>query len=605
MSARTHLCRRGGIYHFRLRLPKQIVQLMGRKELRRSLRTRDPLVARRRWLAALRLAELTIARLQTTPMLTDQEIEQIAREFYETELAYLEESRFYMTEWLAQHEAIAAEAAAAGIPEPIPPEHDQSNQEQLRSDLAMGRNGVAVWAMIQNGKVDLDPDDPTDPQFRWLCRYILRALVELAERDKEHAAGQYYGEPKDPLFRKAVPLNGAFAAVPAAPDPFAGLSRNSRLPISKAIELFLEEATDLPPKTKDDFARSVGLFVRLVADRPIGLVTRDDVVDYRNQLKKLPKNYQSELKTDDPAKAIELNEMRKKEKKKDKPVISDDTIDNKYLTNLRSFFNWALEYKMLRDNPATGVRASRRGGKKGSKKKKKARVPFTIGELRAIFGAPLYAGCKSKKLVFEAGKADVRDHRFWSPLLALFTGCRLNEIGQLEVQDIAEIAGHAHLRVTTTSDVEDGDADDGDALPEKRIKTGSAERDVPLHPELIRIGFLRYVEDQKRTGQRRVFPDWNPASDGYYSSTFSKWFARFLNKHGLKRRDLCFHSFRHGYKDALKSAGIEPETRKRVMGHATEDVHEKYGSGTLLPKEIKQVLAIEFPGLDLSHLSYR
>jgi hypothetical protein len=67
---------------------------------------------------------------------------------------------------------------------------------------------------------------------------------------------------------------------------------------------------------------------------------------------------------------------------------------------------------------------------KGSKRAKK-RLPLTIEELQTIVAAPLFMGCRSESKLFEPGVYRVRDHRFWPPLIALWSGARLNEIGQL------------------------------------------------------------------------------------------------------------------------------------------------------------------------------
>jgi hypothetical protein len=92
--------------------------------------------------------------------------------------------------------------------------------------------------------------------------------------------------------------------------------------------------------------------------------------------------------------------------------------------------------------------------------------------------------------LYDPGTVLVRDHRYWVPLVALFSDARLNELEQLEVTDVQEGTGVTVLKITT---LWDGD-DPGD---EKLIKTVAGERIVPIHPELMRLGFLDYVKQRR------------------------------------------------------------------------------------------------------------
>jgi integrase len=66
--------------------------------------------------------------------------------------------------------------------------------------------------------------------------------------------------------------------------------------------------------------------------------------------------------------------------------------------------------------------------------------------------------------------------QFWVPIIGLFTGCRLEEICQLHLDDIRQ------ERDVWVFDIND--------KKEKRIKTPSAKRIVPIHPFLTVTFFL-------------------------------------------------------------------------------------------------------------------
>ena len=66
----------------------------------------------------------------------------------------------------------------------------------------------------------------------------------------------------------------------------------------------------------------------------------------------------------------------------------------------------------------------------------------TLCSVNAIFHAPLYTGCKDDGRNYnKVGTNHPRRIRFWLPLIALFTGARINEICQLHTDDVQEKNG--------------------------------------------------------------------------------------------------------------------------------------------------------------------
>jgi integrase len=81
----------------------------------------------------------------------------------------------------------------------------------------------------------------------------------------------------------------------------------------------------------------------------------------------------------------------------------------------------------------------------------------------------------------------------WLPLLGLFTGARLGELCHPLVSDVQCAEGIDYINLT----------DEGD---EQAIKTVGSRRRVPIHPELVRLGFLDYVKGRKAAKDERLFP---------------------------------------------------------------------------------------------------
>ena len=79
---------------------------------------------------------------------------------------------------------------------------------------------------------------------------------------------------------------------------------------------------------------------------------------------------------------------------------------------------------------------------------------------------------------------------FWIPLLALFLGCRLNELCQLDCADIQKHSGIYCLHISP---------DDRETMLKKkevkRTKTKNT-RIVPIPQKILDLGFLKYIWSQ-------------------------------------------------------------------------------------------------------------
>jgi integrase len=143
----------------------------------------------------------------------------------------------------------------------------------------------------------------------------------------------------------------------------------------------------------------------------------------------------------------------------------------------------------------------------------------------------------------------------------------------------------------------------------KRLKTKSSERAVPVHPALASLGFLKYVEERRRDGGERawLFPTVSADKKGALRA-WSKWFGRYLRSTlGIADTAKVFHSFRHGFKDAARAAGVSQEVHDALTGHSNATVSGGYGAKNMLARFTVKVLAdavskISYPGLDLSRV---
>ena len=167
------------------------------------------------------------------------------------------------------------------------------------------------------------------------------------------------------------------------------------------------------------------------------------------------------------------------------------------------------------------------------------------------------------------------------------------EIIQLHIEDLREESGVWIFDINTESS-------DGSS---KGLKTKQSKRKVPVHSELIKIGILIHLEEriQKPGDNLKLFPDVKQGEEGDISQYFSKWFGRFLKDIGIKTPKTTFHSFRHGFKDALNEAGVEDTRQYNLLGHKDKSVSSSYGSGLKPTMLVDSLNSVEY-NLDLSDL---
>jgi integrase len=142
----------------------------------------------------------------------------------------------------------------------------------------------------------------------------------------------------------------------------------------------------------------------------------------------------------------------------------------------------------------------------------------------------------------------------------------------------------------------------------KRVKTDASERVVPVHPEVIRLGFPQYVEARRSTdgNDAWLFPSVSPEQGRAGVPAWSQWFGRYLRAAGVTNKAKVFHSFRHTAKDALRRGRADHEVREALIGHAqASSVSWGYGAPAMLSRFGASVLSdainrIAYHGLDLS-----
>ncbi|MCY0855740.1 tyrosine-type recombinase/integrase [Cupriavidus sp. D39] len=242
------------------------------------------------------------------------------------------------------------------------------------------------------------------------------------------------------------------------------------------------------------------------------------------------------------------------------------------LTALKSLFNYARsDLEWLDRNPWERLDIEYKTENK--------RRPWTAAQVQAFFSLPLFTRYDLPTNQWRAG----RDAAYWIPLLGLFTGARISELCQLRAVDVVTRDDQTFICIN----------DEGEG---STVKTAAGVRDIPLHSELVRLGFLEYVEATKQVGHDRLWPDLKLRKDkpgGYFSAWFGE--ARKLVDEGVPD----FHSLRHTVRTKMTEAGIADAVQDKITGHD--------GPGSVGTKVYSHpvailrtaVEAIKYPGLAL------
>ena len=176
-------------------------------------------------------------------------------------------------------------------------------------------------------------------------------------------------------------------------------------------------------------------------------------------------------------------------------------------------------------------------------------VAFTPQDLCALFGEPFLQHARSNAA------------RYWVPLLSLCTGLRVGEASQLRPVDFEVIEGVACVRVK-------GEVGQPPDRNTQRLKTLASRRAIPLHPQLLELGLMTYVEDRIENGEPWMWDDllWTEKSGfGKYPSRDFQTLAERVGVYQKRRK--VFHSFRSTISQKLEAHGLDGDLLDRFLGH--------------------------------------
>lgn len=416
-------------------------------------------------------------------------------------------------------------------------------------------------------------------------RTVIKRVVTRYGNQAEASKGEREHSADTRLDNLAGASMGAAASIQANEKP---VSVPGDLPLMSVIssECFtaLRKEKNWGAKTENARLTQIKQFIEICGDKPLNGYIQQDIRFLKTILYALPPQSHSRKEF----RGLSKLQIAEKAKELGMPGLTAESV-RQIMTAVNMVFGWArAEHDITLQNIVQPMIPPPSSG--GSKKGK--REAFTSDELQKLFMSPVFTGVESMDAWFKAGHVGMQHTgRFWVPLLALYSGARLMESVQLLRQDIGCESGIWFIDIN-----EDNGAQSG-----KSVKNESSIRRVPVHPVLIRLGFLGFIQTVEVGA--RLFPDIDigPAIQRHRHA--SKMFNKLLMVAGIKGQKKVWHSLRHSFEQACRDSRVDSAIMDQLQGHSQKtSMREVYGSGYKLPALHDGIKSVAYDGLDLSHI---
>jgi integrase len=568
---------RHGTYYFRLVVPKPLRSAFGsQREIRRSLKTDSQRLALRR---ARQYAARYEAIFDRALAVVDDNDYQVTEDDY----------KVFLTE-LAKADELTPWSTDSSRTEPTPSFKSTLTDEQWQ-ELENNQRQTIIAQALTGHPGQAAPESQQELAERLYkeshglpIRQLKMLLPKLIERIALHS----YGHPAMPL---------SFEKESLQPD---GPTIYELWQIHWESLAKLSKGRPKSERTKEDEHGHACRLNILSANKPINHLTLEDFERIYSDIFEIRPNRGSKLPPpDSPIDSI----LAKDEERR----IEAGTIE-KLIVRLGVLHEFAFKKGLTKIPSDAPEKPKLNRNSAGKKPEEKA---FTKADLEAIFSGYLYTGTELNR------SNAVFPYQFWLPVLGLYTGGRLNELCQLDTDDVRKKEPEGIWTISMMDDELDR------PLP-KSLKNQSSRRTLPIHSELIRMGFLAFVEQAAKEGREKLFSDgltYNPKKG--WGSNATHFFCRFPSpstpasgyffKCGIRERGADgktdrknFHSFRHTFTDLARESGAEAYlVLPDLTGHSRgkEGQIANYGNGFSPVKKQAVLEGLTIP-VDLSIITY-
>ncbi len=563
-----------GVYYFRMAVPKELVPVVKKREIKISLRTKNLTEAKLAFSAQLTKAqdELELARLKLSGdaerSLTIRDCAVIAERWYKRMKEQMESTGDFNL-MLHRHEertnsginysyvGFTDTLHLAGSEWAVATESDFIELAERFSDYIDSQLNIEGIVLSHGNPSYIE----LGKAFHTYAHHLESLCMARLNRDwsvEPVSMGLY-----------ATPLSEAPKALSNVSNPVAlssqTVSKNSVQEVLNAYiesERSMQHITGARLKTLDETVSKVSLFIEIIGNIDVGTVKRSDVVQFRDTLFKLPKSKEASLRSQSVEKRIEIARELQLER------LSANTV-KVYLRHLSTVFSYALERDLIAFNPAYNVRVKKSVDKSRTKEDR----GYTEEEIKKVFSDDVFIRRDAKK-PFGMGC-------YWVPLLCRYTGARVNEIAQLRTEDVCVSDSGIHYLY-----IREG--------KNQSVKSVSSVREIPLPAHILELGFLDYVAQQYEW----LFSELPTNKYGNRGLKIGEWWGKTVRSKDIDIPQPS-HAFRHAFKTAMRKLLVEEDTSDAITGHGSIKVGRKYGSNVL---ETKKAALDLLPRLKINRL---
>lgn len=521
---------KSGIYYHRVDVPKDLRSVFGKTTIKYSLETKDPSEAKRLFAVGYAKTLERFRQAREGVKLTPKDIEVLASRWLSERIEDLESGKslgsyIVSSEYTSHDGTSVTELSSAG--------------DLLGDALERGYNAQHSWVgkdvenILEDNGLVLRKDEDA---YKHLTAKLCEKYIELSRIALDRYNGVWSSTASSHTQRasEALSVEGI--------SHVSALIKTSCKPLSAVVASYLDYKTasgKWDTKTAGDAKNVCDQLMEYVGKNvDPSSITREQLRGFAVLLSKLPKNYTRQ----DKFKGLSLSRVVSVAEDEDLELPSSNSVRKK-LVFIKALFKYGAQEEWIDKNRAEGIVAP-----DGNKK---VRLPFTPDKLNVLLSA-----------VKETDLAS----NYWVPRIALSAGLRSNEILQLTVTDVRQVAGVWVFDINTNLDHETGKP--------KKVKRDNSVRLVPIPSVLLNLGFLSFVQSLTAPTQR-LFTCVGLGSDGTYSTIYSKRFNGLLRELGLKPKPdslemLDFHSLRHTFRANLRAFGVSKEVSDLLGGWADQ-----------------------------------
>ncbi len=554
----SNLYLKGKFYYFRASIPKKFRVGIGQSEVRIGLQT--PYIGEARRIATklrVRMDEILDENVPVSPEhLRKELLARFIKVLEQDEKIHISHREIkdrlqeYLRKQLDLHSQNINKRPRVQIEENVSISDGQFSDACARilssavnnPDLLANDGFIGVVHLMKEGV--FKPDEVTKDNVLEIINEFIKTQITCHDIVNARSNGDFVKEL--PLFNERAKQNNQIDVQSSAPKeetkiPSLKFSELANKYIDSKISDEAWKSHSLP-----DHKSRLNTFIEVMGDKPIDEITRDDMRKYRETLRKLPPNRAK-------SKLYKGKSIDQILKMKPKTVYSIKTV-NIFVEAASSLFEWAMREGIMTFNPAKSLSI------KDDRQEIDLRDAITVDDLKILFSHPDFKMKKIKRPSF-----------YWAPIIALYTGMRLEEICQLHCDDVYKVDDLWVFDINLNKS--------RNGLVEKKLKTKNSVRIIPVHSKLIELGLLKYRDKILKDKHERLFPDLNLSKNiSKYGRQVGKFFSDLIKKCDIAGKK-SFHSLRHTFSDYFKVRNLHTDVFRQVFGHEIEMLASRqYGS---------------------------